>query len=69
MDDAFKKYILNGEMSGSYLYKNETDKYKYILNVYKTLIVRDINEKYKIRNEDLLDSLTNFMMDSISIFM
>ena len=31
MDDAFKKYILNGGMSGSYLYENETDKYKYIL--------------------------------------
>lgn len=37
-----------------------------ILDVYKTLIVRDINEKYKIRNEDLLDSLTNFRMDNIS---
>ena len=66
LDDAFKKYLLNGGMSGSYLYENETDKYKYILDVYKTLIVRDINEKYKIRNENLLDSLTNFMMDNIS---
>ena len=66
LDEAFKKYILNGGMSGSYLYENEKDKYKYILDVYKTLIVRDINEKYKIRNEDLLDSLTNFMMDNIS---
>ena len=66
LDETFKKYILNGGMSGSYLYENEKDKYKYILDVYKTLIVRDINEKYKIRNEDLLDSLTNFMMDNIS---
>jgi hypothetical protein len=30
------------------------------------LIVRDINEKYKIKNDELLDSLTNFMMDNIS---
>ena len=66
LDEAFKKYILEGGMSGSYLYDNEKDKYKYILEVYKTLILRDINEKYKIRNEDLLDSLTNFMMDNIS---
>ena len=66
LDEAFKKYITEGGMSGSYLYDNEKDKYKYILDVYKTLIVRDINEKYKIRNEDLLDSLTNFMMDNIS---
>ena len=66
IDEAFKKYISEGGMSGSYLYDNEKDKYKYILEVYKTLILRDINEKYKIRNEDLLDSLTNFMMDNIS---
>jgi len=66
IDEAFKKYISEGGMSGSYLYDNEKDKYKYILEVYKTLILRDINEKYKIRNEELLDSLTNFMMDNIS---
>ena len=66
LDEAFKRYILEGGMSGSYLYDNEKDKYKYILEVYNTLILRDINEKYKIRNEDLLDSLTNFMMDNIS---
>ena len=66
LDEALKKYILEGGMSGSYLYDNEKDKYKYILEVYNTLILRDINEKYKIRNEDLLDSLTNFMMDNIS---
>lgn len=66
MDKAFQQYIYDGGMSGSYLYKTEEDKYKYILDVYKTLIVRDISEKYKIRNEELLDSLTNFMMDNIS---
>ena len=66
LDDGFDKYITEGGMSGSYLYENEKDKYKYILDVYKTLIVRDISEKYKIRNENLLDSLTNFMMDNIS---
>ncbi|MBR3324729.1 MAG: ATP-binding protein [Clostridia bacterium] len=66
LDEAFKKYLLEGGMSGSYLYDNEKDKYKYILEVYNTLILRDINEKYKIRNEDLFDSLTNFMMDNIS---
>ena len=66
IDKAFQQYIYDGGMSGSYLYKTEEDKYKYILDVYKTLIVRDISEKYKIRNEELLDSLTNFMMDNIS---
>lgn len=63
---AFDKYVLDGGMAGSYLYDNEEKRYNYILDVYKTLIVRDINEKYNIKNNELLDNLTNFMMDNIS---
>lgn len=66
IDLAFDKYVLNGGMAGSYLYDNEEKRYNYILDVYKTLIVRDINEKYNIKNNELLDNLTNFMMDNIS---
>ena len=66
VDEAFNKYVREGGMSGSYLYKEEEQKYKYILEVYNTLIVRDISEKYKIKNTELLDNLTNFMMDNIS---
>lgn len=63
---AFDKFVYDGGMAGSYLYENEEKKYNYILDVYKTLIVRDINEKYNIKNNELLDNLTNFMMDNIS---
>ena len=63
---AFDKFVLDGGMAGSYLYDNEEKRYNYILDVYKTLIVRDINEKYNIKNNELLDNLTNFMMDNIS---
>jgi len=66
IDEAFHKYVREGGMAGSYLYKEEEQKYKYILDVYNTLIVRDMCEKYKIRNTELLDNLTNFMMDNIS---
>ena len=66
IDLAFDKFVIDGGMAGSYLYDNEEKRYNYILDVYKTLIVRDINEKYKIKNNELLDNLTNFMMDNIS---
>lgn len=66
VDVAFNKYVREGGMSGSYLYTEEEQKYKYIQEVYNTLIVRDISEKYKIRNVELLNNLTNFMMDNIS---
>ena len=42
------------------------EKYKYLSNIYTTLIVRDITQKYKIRNTKLLEDLNNFLMDNIS---
>ena len=66
LNDAFDKFVYDGGMPGSYLYENDEKRYDYILDVYKTLIVRDINEKYNIKNNELLDNLTNFMMDNIS---
>ena len=66
IDLAFDKFVFDGGMAGSYLYDNEEKRLNYILDVYRTLIVRDINEKYNIKNNELLDNLTNFMMDNIS---
>ena len=64
--EAFDKYVIEGGLAGSYLYKEIEDKYKYIYDIYNTLIVRDINKKYDIRNKNLIDNLTNFLMDNIS---
>lgn len=66
IDDAFNNFVKEGGMSGSYLYKTQKEKYDYISDVYNTLIVRDINQKYKIRNIDVLNNLNNFLIDNIS---
>lgn len=64
--DAFDKYVLEGGMSGSYLYKDIEAKYNYINEVYHSLIVRDIQAKYHIRNIALMDRISDFLMDNIS---
>lgn len=64
--DAFDRYVLEGGMSGSYLYKDMEAKYSYIDEVYHTLIVRDIRTKYHIRNISLMDRISDFLMDNIS---
>ena len=64
--DAFDKYVLEGGMSGSYLYKDIEAKYNYIDEVYHTLIVRDIRTQYHIRNVALMDRISDFLMDNIS---
>lgn len=65
-DEAFNKYVFEGGMAGSYLYKTDIERYDYLKNVYNALIVRDIVQKYKIRNTKLLDELSDFLMDNIS---
>lgn len=63
---AFDAYIKEGGMSGSYLYKESEEKYKYLADIFDTLILRDIRQKYKIRNIALMDKIADFMMDNIS---
>ena len=41
--EALDKYVLDGGMSGSYLYKDQEAKYDYIADVFDTLIVRAEN--------------------------
>ena len=63
---AFDSYIKEGGMSGSYVYNDEDLRYDYIKNVFDTLIVRDIRQKYKIRNPVLMDRIVDYLMDNIS---
>ncbi|MBQ5649619.1 MAG: ATP-binding protein, partial [Clostridia bacterium] len=64
--NAFDSYMLEGGMSGSYVYKEQEDKYDYIETVFDTLILRDIRQKYKIKNSVLMDRITQFLMDNVS---
>lgn len=65
-DNNFDKFVLEGGFSGSYLYKEIEEKYDYIKEVYKTLIVRDIVDRNKIKNIPLMDSISDFLIDNIS---
>ena len=63
---SLTNYIADGGMAGSYLYKSESQRYRYInTEVLNALIVRDIIKKNKIRNEPMLHQLIDFLMDNI----
>jgi Predicted ATPase (AAA+ superfamily) len=64
--EAYSEYRKAGGMSGSYLYHDGTAKAKYLNDVFETLIIRDIVQKYKIRNIPLLERITDFLMDNVS---
>ena len=65
IDSSFDMYFKTGGMSGSYLYRNESDSLTYIESIVKTTIIRDIVDKYHIENEDLLKMIYEFLMDNI----
>ena len=66
LQPALDRYILEGGMAGSYVYKNEPLKLSYIRDVYNTLILRDIVQKFKIRKPALIERVSDFLMDNIS---
>ena len=66
LQQAFDRFALEGGMSGSYLYESIDDKYNYLNEIFETLIVPDIQQKYKIKNISLLDTLNDFLVDNIS---
>ena len=59
-------YVSQGGMAGSFTYFTMQQKYGYIKDVFSALIIRDIKQKYKIRNTALLEQLSDFLMDNIS---
>lgn len=65
IDEAFDKYVTTGGMAGSYLYTQQSDARKYLANIVRTTITKDIVKKFKIENEDLLNMITDYLMDNI----
>ena len=66
IDSLFKQYTIKGGLAGSYVYKNEQDRVKYISEVYNTIVNRDLVSKYKLPDTYVLDHLSEYLMDNIS---
>ena len=64
--EAYTQYRKMGGMSGSYLYKDENSRASYVNDVFETLVIRDIVQKFKIRNTPLIEKIADYLMDNIS---
>ena len=63
--EAFTDYIKTGGMSGAYPYSRTTDMEKYIRDVYDTILIRDLVDKYKLGNPTMMKRMSHFLMDNI----
>ena len=66
IDQLFDDYVINGGLSGSYVYKNDNDRKTYIKEVYETIVNRDLVQKYNLPDTQVLSHLSEFLMDNVS---
>lgn len=65
-DKLFEEYVLKGGLAGSYVYRSEQDRIKYIQEVYNTIVSRDLITKYSIADTYILERLSDYLMDNVS---
>lgn len=65
IDKAFDNYITEGGMPGTFVYSERKEKYDYLSDVFSTVLLRDLIDKYKIRNQNEIKKLSEYMMDNI----
>ena len=64
VDDDFDGFIRRGGLAGSYDYEDVSESYGYIRDVYKTILTRDLVQKFSLPDSAVLERLAEYMMDN-----
>lgn len=64
-DDCYRNFSYFGGMPYILSLNSEEQKSSYLSNLYSEIYVKDISERYKIKNEDSLERLINILASSI----
>lgn len=64
-NEAFKLFTVYGGMPFVALQKNELDKMEYLFNLYNEIYLKDIKERYKIKNDSNLMELLAILASNI----
>lgn len=62
----FDRYLIDGGFAGSYIYDDLPEKYRSIAEIYDTLIIRDIEQKYNIQNLSVLNKIGDYLLDNVA---
>lgn len=64
--EVFDKYLMDGGLAGSYIYDEMTEKRRYAAEIYETMILRDIEQKNRVKNTTVLRKVGDYLLDNIS---
>ena len=63
--DALEEYLTHGGMPLAVLEKDETEKRKYLKGLYNRVYIKDIVERYKLKDDEVLDALINALSSAV----
>ncbi|MCI6844764.1 MAG: ATP-binding protein [Coriobacteriaceae bacterium] len=64
IDDDLDNYVRRGGLAGSYAYGSLTESYGYVRGVYRTILTRDLVQKFSLPDTTVLERLAEYMMDN-----
>ena len=63
--DALEQYLTFGGMPLTVLESNESEKRKYLTDLHKNVYIKDIVERYKLKDNVVIDALTNAIYSAV----
>jgi Predicted ATPase (AAA+ superfamily) len=63
--DAMEEYLTYGGMPLAVLEKNETEKRKYLKGLHKRVYIKDIVERYKLKDDEVLEALIDAVSSAV----
>ena len=63
--DALEEYLQFGGMPLAVIENDEAEKRKYLAGLYKNVYIKDIVERYKLKDDEVLDALINSLSSAI----
>ncbi len=60
------RYLVEGGLAGSYVYRTESDRVSYVREVFETILQRDLVQKFKLNEPTVLRHLAEYLMDNIA---
>ena len=60
------RYLIEGGLAGSYVYRTESDRVSYIREVFETILTRDLVQKFKLAEPTVLRHLAEYLMDNMA---
>ena len=63
--DALEEYLTYGGMPSAILEQSELEKQKYLYDLHKNVYIKDIVEKYKLKDDEILDALIDSLYSAV----